>query len=214
MPDVIVSFAAVPPRIGLVVRGKLSATHHPDLMAQHADAILSDGSPLGFYGEGNGGSANGIGMGMQGVVYDYQALRIQRPFYVNADSAMANRVVSTVLLVTVTAVQARAFADSWAAMTVHPGSFNIVGGNCSTHASAAFIAAGVLADGIPGLDTPDNLYGQIVNDIPAASLQSLTGYVGFSPAPAGGYRMVVKPYVDTPAVNRPNGSQNSLSRAA
>ena len=160
--------------------------------------------PTGFYGEANGGASNGIGMGMQGVVYDYERLRIERPFYVNADSAVANRVVSTVLLVQVTADQARAFGDAWARMALHPGSFNIVGGNCSTHASAGFIEAGVLKDGIPGLDTPDNLYAQLVADLPAASLQSLTGFIGFSRSPRGGFDLVVKPYAYTPAVNTPN----------
>lgn len=215
MADVIVSFNGAN-RIGLIVRGKMSPTHHPDKMAQHADAILASGAPTGFYGEGNGASGNRVGMNMQGVVYDYQGLRINRPYYVDADSAVANRVVSTVLLVTVTPKQAAAFAASWNRMTLHPGSFNIVGGNCSSHASAAFIDAGVLKNGIPGLDTPDNLYGQIVHDMPATSLQSLTGFIGFAPS-GNGYIMTVKPYVDTPQVARPNpGSAGSLnpSRAA
>ena len=215
MADIVVGFAGGPPRIGLIVRGKLSATQHPGLMEQHADAILSDGSPVGFYGEGNGGSANRVGMMMQGVVYDYAELRKNRPFYVNVNSAVANRVVSTVLLIRVTAKQAKAFGDAWARMTTSPGDFNILGGNCSTHASAAFIAAGVLKDGIPGLDTPDNLYAQIVADLPAAAVQSLTGFIGFAPAPSGGYTMAVRPYVDTPAVNKPNpGSGGSLSNSA
>jgi hypothetical protein len=216
MADIFVRFTGSPARVGLIVRGKLSASHHPDLMAQHADAILSDGSPVGFYGEGYGGSSNQVGMGMQGVVYGYQDMRINRPFYVDADNAVANRVVSTVLLVQVTSAQATAFDANWAQMTQHPGSFNIVGGNCSTHASAAFIAAGILADGIPGLDTPDRLYAQIVKKLPAASLQTMSGFVGFAPAPGGGFTLRVVPYVDTPALNRPNpGRGGSLgSRAA
>ena len=190
----------------------MSAAHHPDLMAQHADVMLADGTIVGFYGEGDDRSGNGIGLNMNGVVYDRDAMRIQRPYYVDADAAIANRVVSTVLLIKVTRQQARRFAESWDRMTRHPGSFNIVGGNCSTHASASFIDAGVLPKGIPGLDTPDRLYAQIVDTLPAASLQSVTGFVGILPAPRGGFDLVVKPYVDTPATNRPNpGWRDSLS---
>ena len=211
MADTIVNFSGSEPRIALIVRGKLSAKHHPDLMAQHADAILADGSPVGFYGEGNGGSGNRVGMAMQGVAYDYQALRIQRPYYVGADSAVANRVVSTVLLIKVTAAQAKKFSESWARMTTDPGSFNIVGGNCSTHASASFIDAGLIKGGIPGLDTPDHLYAQLVDKLPASSLQSITGFIGFEAASSGGFTMVVKPYVDMPTVIRPNpGTLGSL----
>jgi hypothetical protein len=215
MVDKVFSFSGGSTRIGLVVRGKLSATHRPDLMAQHADVILADGSPIGFYGEGNDGSSNGIGLGMQGVVYDYEAMRIQRPYYVQQDSAVTNRVVSTVLLIAVTPAQAKAFAASWAKMQTDPGNFNIVGGNCSTHASASFIDAGLVKNGIPGLDTPDKLYAQLVGELPAGSLESITGHIGFTADARGGYQMVVKPYIDSPAVNRPNpGSLVSLSRSS
>jgi hypothetical protein len=204
LADVVIRFAEPPPRIGLIVRGKRSPAHHPGLWDQHADVILSDGSPAGFYGEENGSAGNSVAMGLQGVVYDYPRLRIERPFYVNVDRAMANRVVSTVLLLQVSADQAHAFDSAWKGMALHPGNFNIVGGNCSSHASAAFIEAGVLRRGIPGLDTPDNLYGQLVADLLASSLQSLTGFIGFSPTPRGGFEMAVKAYVDSPAINTPN----------
>jgi len=55
--------------------GKISAADSPDLMNQHADCILEDGSPIGFYGEGNDQSGNRIGMRMTGIVYDYAMLR-------------------------------------------------------------------------------------------------------------------------------------------
>lgn len=215
MTDIVVRFTCTPTRVGLIVRGKLSPGHHPDLMQQHADAILSDGSPTGFYGEGNDNSSNRIGMVMQGIVYDYQALLRERPYYVKADAARSYRLVSTVLLIQVTPVQARSFRDAWTRMTDKPGHFNIVGGNCSTHASAAFIEAGILKGGIPGLDTPDALYGQIVKTLPAASLQSLSGFIGFTQAQGGGYDLRVIPHVDTPSVAKPNpGSLGGLSRAA
>ncbi len=212
MADSTIKFDGTEPRIALVVRGKMSAQHHPDKMAQHADVILADGSPCGFYGEGNGASGNRIGMSMQGKVYDYETMRIERPYYVSMDSAVSNRVVSTVLLVKVTARQAAAFGASWKAMALSPGNFNIFGGNCSTHASAAFIDAGLLSDGIPGLDTPDRLYGQLVDTLKSGALQSISGYIGFASNPRGGFNLVVKPHIDSPAVNRPNpGPSGSLS---
>ena len=212
MADIRLSFSDGS-RIGLIVRGKVSATHHPDLGQQHADAILANGAPIGFYGTGNGGSANRVYMAMDGVVYDNMALRVQRPYYGDLDSALSNRVISTVLLITVTPAQGLAFTNAWSSMAIHPGNFNILGGNCSTHASAAFIDCGLIGDGIPGLDTPDRLYDQLVASLPAASLQSISGFIGFVATSDGkGFDMVIRPYVDDPAVNRPNpGSYGALS---
>lgn len=75
-------------RIGLIVRGKFGPAHAPDLMAQHADVILPDGSPIGFFGEGpaysggslGSGSSNRSGMNLRGMVYDYELMRINRRY--------------------------------------------------------------------------------------------------------------------------------------
>jgi hypothetical protein len=83
-------------------------------------------------------------------------------------------------------------------MRTSPGSFNIVGDNCSTHASKAFIDAGILTDGIPGLDTPDNLYRQLVTKLPGKTT-TMTGYIGFVPKASGGFDMKFRPYVMSPA---------------
>jgi hypothetical protein len=181
-------------KIGLVVRGKTSATDDPDLMAQHADCILADGSPIGFYGEGNDQSGNAIGLRMTGVVYDYAMLRTQRIYYVDFESAVAYSAISTTLLVTATPAQAKAFAESWNAMKSNPGSFNIVGDNCSSHASKAFIEAGLLPGGIPGLDTPNNLYKQLVATLPGKTT-SMSGYIGFIKRSGGGFNIKYRPYV-------------------
>lgn len=199
---------ASPKRIALIVRGKLGPDHHPDKMEQHADCALATGAPLGFFGEGNDRSGNIIGLRMQGVVYDYAALQIQRPYYVDRADAVANRVVSTVLLVEVDDPTAQAFAQAWANMTLNPGDFNIIGGNCATHASAAFINAKVLTSGIPGLDTPDNLYAQLVRVLPAGKRRSITGFIGFVPR-SGGYIMEWEPFAlpsQPPAPGRPGSS--------
>jgi hypothetical protein len=212
MADIVIDFHKGPPKIGLIVRGKQGPDHHPDKLAQHADTILGDGSPEGFFGEGNDGSLNALGLGMQ--VYDYALLRLHRAWYVDKASAVTNRVVSTVLLIDVDQPTADKFKDAWDKMTTSPGDFNIVGGNCATHASAAFIAAGVVSKTIPWMDTPDNLYQQLVDNLPAGRVVSYTGYIGFKPNPSGGYDMEITPYVASPAVAAPNpGSSGSLSTA-
>lgn len=183
-----------PHSVGLVVRGKHSDDHSPGLMAQHADCILPDGGPVGYFGnEGDGSSGhtssgggsssiswNRSGLNMKGfVAYHPEFLRI-RPYYVNLDQAIKYQVLSTVLIVQVTPEQAKIFAQTWKNMHLAPGTFNILGGNCSTHASTAFVEAKILSDGIPGLDTPNNLYLQLKNT-KKPNVKSYSGYVGFKP---------------------------------
>jgi hypothetical protein len=179
-------------KVALIVRGKTSHTHTPGKLEQHADCILSNGAPIGFYGEGNDGSGNSSGLGMDGIVYDYSALLRKRAPYVDAGIARGTGSISTVLFVQVSAAEAAAFDKAWADMTSDPGSFQILGWNCSTHASQAFRKAGILAGGIPGLDTPDNLYRQLCVE-KASKLSVISGYVGFS-AFGKGYMLTV----DTP----------------
>lgn len=166
-------------RVALIVRGKTSHSHEPGLMAQHADCVLSNGSPIGFFGEGNDNSGNGSGMRMDGIVYDYSQLSKKRAPYVDAGIAKGTNTVSTVLFVRVSLSEAIAFDKAWADMTTSPGSFQILGWNCSTHASQAFRQAGILSGGIPGLDTPDNLYKQLCTE-KASHVSVISGYVGFS----------------------------------
>jgi len=198
-------------RVALIVRGKHSADHEPSVMAQHADCALSKGAPVGFFGEAGGGGSSGrapssigasgrgstgksnsIGLGMAGVVYDFDKLRQNRPFYVELAQAKGYNLVSTVLFVQVTASEAKAFDDAWAGLTKSPGSFQLLGWNCSTHASQAFRASGILSGGIPGLDTPDNLYKQLCKER-AGKVVSVSGYVGFARS-GSGFMMTV----DTP----------------
>ncbi len=44
----------------------------------------------------------------------------------------------------------------------NPGEFNIVGGNCSSHACEVLNAGGILPEGIPGFDTPQGLEDALV----------------------------------------------------
>jgi len=207
MPDMLTFdiSSATQQRVGLIVRGKFGPNHHPGKLDQHADCILPNGAPMGFFGEGNDNSGNGIGLRMQGVVYDFARMEIERPYYVDRAKALAARVVSTVLLVGVDSAAAKLFKNAWEAMTKEPGDFNIIGGNCASHASAAFIHAKILGKQIPGLDTPDNLYKQLVGAVSADQCSTITGFIGFARrAGQTGFKLEVTPYVDAPTANRPN----------
>jgi hypothetical protein len=46
--------------IGLIVRGKQNDSHSPGNMEQHADCILPNGQPVGFFG-GEGDASSGSG---------------------------------------------------------------------------------------------------------------------------------------------------------
>lgn len=196
-------------RVGLIVRGKTSHAHEPGLLQQHADCILSNGAPVGFFGTGNTGSSGhapsgsggssrssanssqSSGMGMTGTVYDAGALARHRANYVDLGIAQGSGTVSTVLLVQVSATEAAAFDKAWSDMSANPGSFQLLGWNCSTHASQAFRKAGILAGGIPGLDTPDNLYKQLCFE-KKGKVSMIAGFVGFAPQ-GRGWIMMVEP---------------------
>ena len=172
-------------RVALVVRGKTGPAHHPGVMEQHADCILPNGAPVGFFGDMPGGSSGpSVGMNLDGVVADYTWFLAHRVAYVDRAQAKKYGMVSTVLTVDVSAKEAAAFAGYWSALKLSPGRFYILGNNCSTHASDAFVTAGILPSGIPGLDTPDNLYTQLAT-VKASATKSYSGFVGFTPGGAG-----------------------------
>ncbi|MGH9887936.1 MAG: hypothetical protein ACREBE_20555 [bacterium] len=195
-------------RVALIVRGKKSPDDDPGLLEQHADCILSNGMPVGFYGAANAGpsggapsssgdaskksagSSNSIGLGMTGVVFDFAEMRRRRANYADLSVARATGTISTALIVTVSASEARAFDQAWADMTASPGSFQILGWNCSTHASQVFVRSGILSSGIPGLDTPNNLYLQLCAE-KGSKVSAVSGYIGFS-AFGTGYMMTVE----------------------
>ena len=148
--------------VALIVRGKTGPKHEPGVMSQHADCVLPDGSPMGFFGgEGvassgssGSGSWNSIGMNMEGMVADYAGFQRIRPFYVDAKLAKKYGVISTILVVPAAPSQATAFALYWKGLLASPGSFQILGDNCSTHASEAFVKARIgPGTGRPGRGT-------------------------------------------------------------
>lgn len=184
--------------VGLIVRGKTDPNHAPGNMDQHADCVLPDGSPMGFFGEGGAnsgasigqGSWNRSGMNMKGAVYDHYLMSMHRPYYVDAASARTYNVKSTLLVIDISPPFTSMFIDYWNKLKANPQGFHILGGNCSTRASAAFVYAKVLSNGIPGLDTPDNLYRQLVTERKGKTV-SYSGYIGFIKKPAGGYSVQI-----------------------
>lgn len=199
--------------IGLIVRGKQNDKHNPGNMEQHADCILPGGEPVGFFGGGGDASsgssgssfassmgswANGpsislnkTGLNMTGTVAYYNELLKIRPMYVDINLAKKYKVQSTVILLEVTKAQADLFLQYWKNLSLNPGSFNILGGNCSTHASSAFVAANVVSSGIPGLDTPNNLYKQLKVKHSGKS-RIYSGFVGVIPLAGDKYDLVIE----------------------
>ena len=199
--------------IGLVVRGKKSDTHNPGAMEQHADCVLPTGEPIGFFGDNGDGSSGGssgsssnrglsaswnsTGMNMKGVVANYNDLLKIRPFYVDFALAKKYQVISTLLLIQVTHEQGALFTQAWKNMKLSPGSFHILGGNCSSHASIAFVEAKLVNSSIPGLDTPNNLYKQLKAKM-TGKCKIYSGYIGFKPKTSGQYDILVEEITPTP----------------
>jgi hypothetical protein len=185
--------------VGLVVRRKKNQDHDPSVFQQHADCILPYGDPVGYFH----GSvmkrprppavvSSGVGLTIKGQVAYHAEFSEERLFYVDVREARREGVVSTVLVVKVTAKEARLFEEYWEKLRRDPGIFVPGGNNCSTQASAAFVHAGILPRGIPGLDTPNKLYKQIVGT-KGREFQSYSGYLGFLPRNGGGCKVVLEP---------------------
>src|SRR5262245_27798558 len=98
-------------KVALIVRGKLNRNHSPGLNSQHADVVLTNGEPCGFFGEGGGISGwagdakagalkRALGaMRMKGAVYNYRDFESTDQAYINAAEALRAGKVSTVLVI-------------------------------------------------------------------------------------------------------------------
>lgn len=188
---------------GLIVRGKESADHAPGVMDQHADVVIPDrdGNMVtrGYFGDQPGthgssaGSRASIGMDIPGVSADMAWFLVNRRAYVDLELAQLVDMKSSLILVKVTRAQARILTGYWRRLERDPGAFFFLGRNCSTAAAAGFTEATVQGE-ITGLDTPDNLYGQIRARYPDAYM--ISGYYGYRRAglqwqlAAGGPRLV------------------------
>jgi hypothetical protein len=162
--------------IAYIVRFRPSHTQDaPD--GGHSDCIMPSGAPVGYFGTG--------AVGGTGIVYSHATYLSKRPHYVNLADARALPCVSTLLLLDVGKARAEAFRDAWLAMRAKTDGFTIAGNNCSTHASRACYAAGLISTHeVDGIDTPNNLYDQIVKESPVG-WKSYSGYLGFTPIASG-----------------------------
>jgi hypothetical protein len=166
--------------IAIIIRGKHNEAHEPGPFDQHADVVLSDGSPYGYFGEGVGFSAD-YGMFMDGVVYNYDVFKQKRPYYIDSEYAKRVNVISTICVIRVSDDVAVRFDQYWKNPKVRgKDSFSMLGNNCATHAAEAFRHAGVMKGGIPGLDTPDHLYHELKLRL-GGNFKCTSGYIGFTP---------------------------------
>ena len=164
-------------KIAYIVRYKKTHVADAEEGGGHSDCILPGGAPVGYFG---GGLVNA-----KGVVYGYSHFLAGRPQYVNVSDARATPCVSTVLVLDVGRSRAEMFRQSWLSMRAKTDGFTIMGNNCSTHASRACYAAGATRSAeVSGVDTPTNLYNQIVKDN-LVPWRSYSGYLDFKPIQSG-----------------------------
>lgn len=128
---------------------------------------------------------------MIGMVAYHDDLKRIRPMYVDVRLAQKYKVKSTVLLLETTKSQGALFVQYWKNLHLNPGRFNIVGRNCSTHASNAFVAAKIVTSGIPGLDTPNGLYKQLKAKY-SGRMRVYSGYIGANHNGGDKYALVVE----------------------
>jgi hypothetical protein len=156
-----------PFQIGLLVRGKRDENHKPGIRKQHADCILSTGEPIGYFFQGGFTlSSSAVPTGLlgadlaskEGTVMGYDLMRRCLPPLVVANSARGAGLPSTLLLIDASEGEAKLFDLYWKNERQKPGSFYLIGRNCSTYAAEAFRQAGIISSSIPRMDTPDNLY--------------------------------------------------------
>lgn len=168
---------------GLIVRGMWSKNHEPGVMEQHADVVIPDAAgkmrTRGYFGDQPGatGSSASIGMGLAGVSADMAWFLQNRPAYVILELAKLLNLRSSLILLKVTKAQAEDLNQYWEDLKKDPGTFNILGKNCSTAAAAGFEHV-QLSKEIIGLDTPDNLFQQLRKKYSDAFM--ISGYFGYT----------------------------------
>lgn len=173
--------------VGLIVRGKWSAEHHPGVMDQHADVYIPQaagaGKTVGYFGDQNapgGGSSSGagasLGLGIPGISADWDWFMANRPAYIDLELAKLVGMWSGLILIKTTAKKAAELDKHWKDLQNDPGSFYFLGKNCSTTAAAGFEQLAITKE-INGLDTPDNLYGQLRQEYPDAYM--ISGFYGY-----------------------------------
>lgn len=182
--------------VALVVRGKKADGHNPGINS-HADCLLPGGNPVGYFGDrgtqtsGNiSASWHSVGMNKRGQVIDYARMKRVLIKYTDLAVAQKTNTYSTILIIKVDAIEAIAFKNYWRGLNKKSDGFRLLGNNCSTHASKAFIKANIVKKGIPGLDTPDNLYKQL-KKLKDRKMVTYSGYIGHIPGNKPGHTDII-----------------------
>ena len=170
------------PRVPVYVinrSGGVRTNDNPLGNSGHIDMAIHGIGMFGFYGYGPGTSGNEVGMGFHGYWnYSYHRFafgKVPRANYIDGRAGL----LSTICVVMVCPRQVREMAQKLHQLERHPGKFDIVGNNCSTHACDVLGAGGILRRGIPGLDTPQNLEDALVRRYKA---KCFNGYTKLSPS--------------------------------
>lgn len=169
-------FPTGPERVGLIVRYKAARSAPCSDGFGHVDAILPSGEPMGFYSKTFDLTAI---VSADGEVKDYALTAASRPQYVSIKDARAKRCPSVALSIPVTRKQADTVTAEWARYRTSAMTYRAAGGNCATYIAEAWETAGIIKGGIPGLDTPDNLFEFVDGLFPKADFAM--GYFGFRP---------------------------------
>jgi hypothetical protein len=174
---------------GLIVRGMWSKNHEPGVMEQHADVVIPDaGGQMrthGYFGDQPGATGSSAdsrastGMGITGISADMAWFLQNRRAYVDLELAKMVDMKSSLILIKVTREQAADLNKYWEDLKADPGTFYILGKNCSTAAAAGFDHAHLFKE-IVGLDTPDNLFQQLRKHYQDAFM--ISGYYGYTRA--------------------------------
>lgn len=165
----------------------------------------ASGSVVNPSGESTAGgwvSTGTVLAGISGCVYQYTDFLRERPHYVQRELARSQGECSTLLVIDVSTSEAQRFEQAWTSMRADPGQFGYVGLNCATHAGYAFALAGLLTTPsralgtghtteILGLDSPANLYYQLISGPANSRFESYSGYLGFEPLGHGQYRVSI-----------------------
>jgi RHS repeat-associated protein len=146
----------------------------------HIDLAIPGTGMVGFYGAPNGKWGNGVGMRMTGYFNntpaEWNRPGIGRPAYA---AGAAGGVLSTICEVKVCPADAAKMGADFKKRKAAPGTFNLVGRNCSTQGANILGAGGVLPGGIPGTDNPQNLIDALVKKHGA---KCFNGFTAVNPA--------------------------------
>ncbi len=149
-------FRVGPDELGIACRYKAGPAIRSTDEGGHADAILPGGEPLGYYARTR--RDRRLAIIAPGMVRDVDALRRDRPEYVDADEARARRCPTTFCIVPVGAAAAADFRAAWADVAARPPLFLAIGGNCAQVIAGVLVRVGAMPARWPKPGSPDGLF--------------------------------------------------------